>query len=237
MTYRKQTTPKLFYGKWPYKIECRCAGSWMIKRRGISETRDFCASNDTVGYGYRRETVDKPRLLNFLNNVESYLDQEDVQVRSEHSTFNIYCKDTDLYNSILGKMSGYVSTVFEPSTAQELEYMIQNSHKKVLCNHLPYEKFKYRLYFRPDCDSNVKRSFSSWVTNYTDKVKITNNTFKWFSSGWRQGPYIYVMDQATLSMMGLFLGNNVQKVEEFIPRSSINIILDQDNVCQHLASD
>lgn len=209
----------------------------MIKRRGISETRDFCASNDTVGYGYRRETVDKPRLLNFLNNVESYLDQDDVQVRSGHSTFNIYCKDTDLYNSILGKMSGYISTVFEPSTAQELEYMIQNSHKKVLCNHLPYEKFKYRLYFRPDCDSNVKRSFSSWVTNYTDKVKITNNTFKWFSSGWRQSPYIYVMDQATLSMMGLFLGNNVQKVEEFIPRSSINIILDQDNVCQHLASD
>jgi hypothetical protein len=209
----------------------------MIKRRGISETRDFCASNDTVGYGYRRETVDKPRLLNFLNNVEAYLDQEDVQVRSEHSTFNIYCKDTDLYNAILGKMSGYVSTVFEPSTVQEFEYMIQNSHKKILCNHLPYEKFKYRLYFRADCDSDVKRSFSSWLTNYMDKVKITNNTFKWFSSGWRQSPYIYVMDQATLSMMGLFLGNNVQKVEEFIPRSSINIILDQDNVCQHLASD
>lgn len=209
----------------------------MIKRRGISKTRDFCASNDTVGFGYRRESIDKPRLLNFLNNVEAYLDQEDVQVRSEHSTFNIYCKDTDLYNAILGKMSGYVSIVFEPSTVQELEYMIQNSHKKVLCNHLPYEKFKYRLYFRADCDSNVKRNFASWVTNYMDKVKITNNTFKWFSSGWRQGPYIYVMDQATLSMMGLFLGNNIQKVEEFIPRSSINIILDQDNVCQHLASD
>lgn len=237
MTYQKQTTPKLFYGKWPYKIECRCSGSWMIKRRGVGETLRFCLSSDTVGFGYRRDTIDKPRLRDFLNNVEGYLLRDDIQVRSEHYTFNIYCKDTDLYNSILKKLSGYVVKAFEPSNIQEFEYMMQNSHKKVLCNQLPHEKFRYKVYFKPGCDIDIKSKFGSWLESYGDKVNIPNNTFKWFNSGWRNSPYVYVSDQSILSMIVLFLGHNVHKVEEFIPRSSINISLDQDNVCQHLASD
>lgn len=236
MTFRKQRTSKLFYGKWPFKIKCRCAGAWMVKRNGVNDTLRYCLSRDAEQFGYRRNYVDKAKLRDFSKTVEPYLNREDIQIRTEGDTFSLYCKDIDLYNKILAHLSGYISEAWEPETAQELDYVTNNSHKKVLSNQLPYEKYQYRVYFKPDCDSNTKEALARWVPNYGDKIKMSNGTLKWCFSGWRQGPFVYVQDQSTLSMICLFMGHNIHKIEEFILRSSINTILDQDNVCQHLAS-
>jgi hypothetical protein len=39
-----------------------------------------------------------------------------------------------------------------------------------------------------------------------------------------QSPFMYVEDDKTLAMIGLFLGSNIKKVEEFILRSSISSV-------------
>ena len=208
----------------------------MIKRKGFSETLRFCLSSEPNRFS-NRSSIDKPRLRNFAKTVEQYLNRKDVQTRSEYDSFSLYCKDVDLYNEILLELSGYIIEVGVPETDQELDYMTNNSHKKVLSNQLPYEKYQYRVYFKPDCDSNTKEALAKWVPNYGDKIKMSAGTLKWCYSGWRQGPFVYVQDQSTLSMICLFMGHNIHKIEEFILRSSINISLDQENVCQHLASD
>lgn len=230
MTYRKQTTSKLFYGKWPYKIECRVAGSYRIKREGVNATLKFCMTPDDL-WQARYRPVNKDRLRSFAKDVDQFLDLE-VQIRTESDVFNIYCKDPALHNKMVTALKQYIVEVVEPASNAELDFMMSNSHKKVMCNHYPHEKYHYRVYFKPGCDSDVKRRFESWIENYKDNILVAKGTKIWFYSGWRQGPFIYVTDQPTLTMVGLFMGNNIQKVEEFILRSNINTSLNQEQVCQ-----
>lgn len=239
MTYRKLKTTKLYYGKWPYKIECLVAGSYRIKRYGIGHTLQFCFSNeDDISYRYYKNNfskAQKDRLREFANDVEPFLNKE-VQIRTESGHFNIFCKDTNLYNRIIRSLKSYISAVYEPASEVEMDFMMNNSHKKVLCNHLPFNQYHYKVYFKPNCDINLKGKLESWLLNYTDKVKIPKGTVLWFVRGWRPAPYIYVADQSTLAMVGLFMGGNIHKVEEFIPRSSINTTLDQEKLCQDSVS-
>jgi hypothetical protein len=208
----------------------------MIKQSGIARTIQYCLNRQENSYRYGRDKhIHKNILLDFINDIEPFLSRE-VQTRSEYSIFSIYCKDQSLYNSMLKKLSSYISKVYEPSNAQELDYLMNNSAKKVMCNHLPYDTYQYRVYFKSSCDADTKRKFASWIGNYQEKVKIPKGTIKWIVNRWIQNPYIYVTDQSTLAMIGLFMGNNVSKVEEFILRSSINTCLDQDQTCQHLVS-
>ena len=233
MKFRKQATSKLFYGKWPYKIECVVDGAYRIKRQGIGPTLAYCLSNDDPIPYYRRP-VNKTRLRDFANDVEPFL-REEIQLRCEGDHFNLFCKDLDLYKRLCRNLEQYITVAYEPSSEEELTFMINNGHKKVVCNQLPYETYQYRVFFKPGCDVNVKGNFESWISNYMDRVRIPAGTIKWFSTGWRPAPFMYVIDKATLSMIGLFMGSNIHKVEEFIPRSSINTCLNQEQVCQDSA--
>jgi hypothetical protein len=137
---------------------------------------------------------------------------------------------------MLAALASYISEVCEPANELEFNYMTSNSAKKVIRNSLPHQKYRYKVYFKSDCNTNTKTQFESWCHNYVEKIKIPKSTKVWFTQGWQQCPYIHVEDSPTLTMIGLFMGNNVKKVEEFILRSSINTCLDQEQVCQHSVS-
>ena len=231
---KKSTTSKLFYNKWPYKIVCWVENSWMIKRQGISETLNFCLGKSY--YPRKASLESKERLLNFTKDVESFL-TNDLQIRAEGKLFSIYCKDPDLYDTLVKNLHTYIYEVIEPANAQELEYMLDNGHKKVLCNQLPHQKYRYKVYLKPSCDFNTKSKFGSWIRNYSTKVRIARSTNNWFTSGWISSPFIHIEDKSTLAMVGLFMAGSVVKVEEFILRSSINTCLNQEQVCQHSVLD
>ena len=236
---RTLQTSKLFYKKWPYKIECWGRNFWMVKRFDIDKVVEYCQKRAKAGlnayWDYKQlGAEDKGRLLAFTRAMEPYLDQ-DLQIRVEGNTYNIYCKDTALYNALKKDLREYIIEVHEPASMAEVDFLNDNGHKKVLCNKIPFNKYKYKVYFSPNCKPDVRARFESWIHNYNEKVRIPPGTVYWFVKGWRQSPYIYVEDSGTLAMIGLFMGQDVKKVEEHIPRSSININLDQDNTCQHLA--
>ena len=237
MTYKKQATSKLFYGKWPYRIRCHVDGSWRIKRTGVAETLKFCfdKNNGSIGWDIKRRQVDKPRLLKFTRSLIPFLDKE-LQVRAEQSIFSIYCKDAELYKAIIKELMPYITEICEPASDLEFDYITSNSAKKVIRNALPHQKYRYKVYFKSECNANTKVQFESWSHNYGDKIKIPRSTATWFTQGWQQSPYILVEDSSTLAMIGLFMGHNVNKVEEFILISSINTCLDQEQVCQHSVS-
>jgi hypothetical protein len=83
---------------------------------------------------------------------------------------------------------------------------------------------------------NVRPKFLEWANKYNSKTAIADSTQKWLEgrTSYVQSPFMYVEDDKTLAMFGLFLGNHVRIVEEFILRSSINTSLDQEIPCQHL---
>jgi len=237
INYRTQKTSKLFYKKWPYKIECNGKNFWMVKRLPFAKVIDYCTSKNrrhglSTFWDFKTITAEeRDRLLKFARSVEPFLDK-DIQVRVEGNHYNIYCKDTVLYNDLKKDLDKFIVEVHEPESSAELDYLNDNGHKKVLCNKIPFDKYKYKVYFSPSCKADVKARFESWLHHYTAKIKIPRGTVHWFVKGWYQSPYIYVEDSGTLAMIGLFMGQDIKKVEEFIPRSSINISLDQEQTCQ-----
>ena len=42
MQIQKLTSSKLFYNKWPYKIECYILGASRLRWQGVETTKDFC---------------------------------------------------------------------------------------------------------------------------------------------------------------------------------------------------
>lgn len=218
----KQTTSKLFYGKWSFKLKIEIPGAWMIKRNGVDDTISFCKGDHRLdSYTYRY--INKDKLLKFTNVIAPYLDKE-VSIRVEGKIFSIYCKDRALFDAISKDCSEYIVAEYVPASDSELEYMHNNGAKKVLCNHIPFNQYPYKVYIRYNMPQNTRSSFKKWTENYEGKIKLVSATYNWLNGiNSYNNLIIYIADKPTLSMVGMFLGGSIAKVEEFIPRSSINI--------------
>jgi hypothetical protein len=109
-----------------------------------------------------------------------------------------------------------------------------NGAKKVICDEIPYGKYEYKVYLRAKTAIGTRESFNEWSTKYNDKIKVSKSVMKWLNGGsyYYSNPYIHVADGPMLSMVYLFLGNNVQRAEHFITRSCINTITKQEELCQ-----
>ena len=245
MTLNIQKSGKLFYNKWPYKIACYIDGANRLTYLGIDIVREFCNGERTESMPYwmsksRLSTKDKEQLLQFTNKVAPYLDLKNTgqgQIRAEGSHFNLFCQDKGLMETIYTELEPWIDNVYGPSTDEELEFMLASNNQKVTCDHLPHKKYQFKIYLKTDMLEEKRTTFLKWIKTYQDRVLISKTTKRWLENNasytWTQCPFLYVEDAKSLTMIGLFLSSNIKKVEEFIPRSSINTILDQEQTCQH----
>lgn len=222
MKFKPLKTSKLFYKKWPYKIECIQRGAGRMYRFPTGTLDDWTRS---YGYGGMNTWLkeEKEELILFHSKVAP-LYKKDLQIRVEGGHFNIFCKDKELLNEITQELDPWITGVYGPASEEELEFMLSNGHKKRICNIFPKEKYRYRIYLKENLNLNIRSSFYSWLIKYGEQIDMPPSTKKWLigEKMWIQSPYIYVEDGPTMLMVGLFLGNNARIIEEFILRSSIN---------------
>ncbi len=111
ITLKKLKVNKLFYNKWPYKVECLVTASNRIIRYGTQTTLDFC-NGKIASFGYNKTIVDKDKLRAFTNAVIPYLNRkEEIQIRAEGSKFCLFCKDPAVYDSIVKDLGTWIWTV------------------------------------------------------------------------------------------------------------------------------
>lgn len=231
MNQLRQTTSKLYFGKWPFKIKIAVSGAWMVKRKGVDATILIC-TDPNYRHSYQYRNINKPQLLEFTNSISPHL-KSDINVRVEGSIFSVYCKDRALFETISKDCAKYVVAEYAPASDAELEYMSNNSAKKVLCNHIPFNKYPYKVHIRYNTPQNTRSSFKKWTENYGSKIKLVSATYNWLNGIDSYNNLImYVEDKSTLSMVCMFLGSSIAKIEEFIPRSSINTTQEQEELCQ-----
>ena len=215
----KQTTSKLFFGKWPYKIQCKLPGSWMVKRLGIARTLEFCelpeGHRDTIGMV--RSKIERTKLKEFALAISPF-SYSDIQTRAEGANYSIYCKDINLFQQIITSLEKWIFVIHEPASEEELSIMSNNA-KQVLCNKFPHQRYRYKVYLKHITSFNSRESFATWVKHYNEKIKVTDRTERWFHGRYTQSPYIYVDDQKMLALVGMFLGNNIKKIEEYVVRA------------------
>lgn len=235
---QKQKIDKLFFNKWPYKIACEIVGATKVKYAGPARIRLWAASDTgsewfdsnrwSLMAGRKRKTIDKFELLKFANAVEPFMEmKEDVQIRAESSHFNIFCKDPAIKEQICKELAPWVKEIFGPETKEELEFMLGNN-KKVLCNQLPYGKFKFRVVLKDYVkDPTKKEALYTFLYNQgTDKVKISGDSLRWLAGGlnYKQDPFFYLLEEKQLTFIRLIF-SDIKNVYEYVERDSINTVL------------
>lgn len=224
---KKQITNKLFYKKYPYKISCLIKGIWLLRNLGLEGARNFCETGNIKSWlaprDYRPE-VDKD-LKDFIVKFEPYFGN--VKTRIEHSIFDIYVSEKSIFDKICNDLSPWIRVIWEPENQESLDFLLSNTSVKILCDEFPHKKYRYKVYIKHKINEETRRSFSKWIKNYPNKILVTGDSVKWFDNElyFTWNPCLFVEDQATLSMIGLFLGGSVQKVEEYITKVSINTTL------------
>lgn len=214
-------THKLFYKKYPFKINIAYAGSANISRLGVLRTQAWIDGNPNDRWAFKG--VDKEDVQIFLDSFKEINDS--VFTRAEGRNLSIFAEDRTSADKVLKYMQKWVVCITEPASDEEYNFLKENGHKKVLCNNYPKGgKFRYRVYLKPNITQVQREQFYNWTLKYTDKFHISNSTIQFLTNKrfFIQSPFFYVSDQPTLSMVGLFLGDKVQRVEEFIVRASIN---------------
>ena len=220
---QKLKSSKLFYNKWPYKVECTIFGAYLLGRYKLSSVKDWCNGTGELGQSYGAKNINKGAMLVFVTAVEKFLSSDRIQIRTERSKFNLFCKDKDVLEEIENTLGHWIRAISGPTTTEELEYMLANGHKKRLCDALPKGKYQYKLFFKIKLPDDRKEQFLIWSSKYQDKICVSKTTTRWLKNErfYPQDPFMYVDDDKMLSMAGMFLSGYVKKVEHFILRNTV----------------
>ena len=225
----QQTTKRLFYNKWPIKVECYLNGANKIARLGIKDTISWCDNilddDDYIYWGRRTgPSINKIDLKKFAVKIENILQGKECKIRCEGSHFNIFFSDVGLLDEIQKELYPWIHRVTAPENADQHGFLMENGHKKVLCAQYPHDKFKYKIYVRERMNLDTRKKFVEWLSKYPEKCKVSGNSEAWLKGlkPWVQDPFFYVIDAKMLSMILLYLGDSVKKIQEHILKSDIN---------------
>lgn len=213
MKIQKLKSSKLFYKKYPFKIECVCPGAHQLTSYSFKHHGEF--------YFSRKDSPEsRKKLKEFAEKAKFLFSMNDIKLRAEGCHFNIFCMSFDQIETIEKELHYWLQGVYGPSSKEELEFLLDNGPKKILCDKLPKHSFKYRIYLKPKFPLEKRKMFSEWVEKNSDKIKLSTTSKRWMTGerGWAQNPFAYVKDDKTLSMVGLQITGYVKTVEEFIER-------------------
>lgn len=226
-------TKKLFYNKYPYKVETTIRGASLLVRRGIPETKRFCESKKANPFSMSSWARDdyteseKQDLKLFCENVEKFFNKEkysDLRIRAEGRHLNFFTADEKVLAQIKIAADLWISCITEPASKEDLEFMMANGAKKILVDELPHGRYGYKIILKTNMKADRRESFGKWLSKYPEEsVKPTKSTNGWLTGTTRyvQDPYIYVSDRPMLSMLGLFASGDVKRVEEFVLRNTL----------------
>ena len=220
---QRNNTKKLYFSKWPYKVELRIGGASYLKRMSIPKVKSWCALSDfDRKSNWWGRNIDNIEMARFIDKFEPFL-QYDHQLRAEYNTLNFYTADENIVNLLEKECGKWIASIWAPSSPEELDLLL-NQRRKIICNQLPYSGFKYKVTLKETTANTIKNQFRVWAENYDHHtLKCSNSTIQWLSGDkiYCQTPFFYLKDEKLLTMCRLFLGNSIRSIEEYIPRYTL----------------
>lgn len=208
MKIERLATNKLFYKKWIYKIDCLVEGAFTVKY-------------------IKSLSLRPPEANKFLETIHPILQKNVVQTRVEGRHFNIFCNDEKLFNDLQALLSQWVVKVHSPATNLEKQFLLDNNHRKILRDRYHKNTFRYKIILQENTSFEVKNKFYDWLLKYDNsKIDISYNTALWLSgrNKYATNPFIYISDNQMLSLVCMYLGNNIKFIEEYVLRHNINTV-------------
>lgn len=218
---KQRDTIKLFYGKYAYKVVIRNdLTSIFASYNNKNHARDTLAKLQTAldkGQGlsikkWRGEVkvsvFEFERAKSICNALQKYPDHR-VRAESAYS-LTIYTNEVNLVENLLKNVGHGVREVYRPREGVE-EFLNTNIETAIVKTEMPYE---FRVYFN---GSRVDPSFANWLKSNTDKSRVGTVTLRNIEEGYyTSGNYFYVKNEKVLTMVRMFLGHNIRKVERLV---------------------
>jgi hypothetical protein len=216
-----KTTKKKFYNKYIYKITLNLPGASALRWYNFSQLLDMCHNGFNDKETWREHAVE-----GVLQNSEywvrlcimlSAFDSKSFAKRLEGSNIDFYTNDVNLYTNLGKEFTEHVKYRSQPKKGTENTLL--TSDKKIYVNHLPYNKYEYRVYLHPHkLDVSARKSVADWLTKQVPKVTFTESLYRWLvaTNDNYDRRYIQVQDNNTLLMLQLRAPNIIGKVFKYI---------------------
>jgi hypothetical protein len=133
---------------------------------GLSRVKSWC--NGRLDVLTSSSGVNKAILLAFVKKIEKFYDK-DLQFRAETNRFNIFCKDKTLLDKMINDLREWIHCVTVPANDQEHEFLLENGHKKIICDDIPFKKYQYKLnFYLPKVKNFIGIKEDSWASAYCE---------------------------------------------------------------------
>lgn len=230
MSLKTKITNKLFYKRWLYKIVVTCGGISHLHRKGIGYI--LSVEKMPVLSGWQstiNNTIfnNKRQLVEIGSYLEVCLKDKKYQIRVESSNLALFTNDADLVDLVLKGLEKHVTELHKPSSLEHATFLESNK-SKVLCDELPHEKYRYKIYFKNGNapSAEARESFLKWSSKFDDgriylplgtRKILDGSTYPYF-----YGQYFYAKDNKMASMALMIMGDYMGKTEEYILKSEVN---------------
>ena len=229
MSLKTKTTSKLFYRKWVYKVVVTCGGINHLHRRGMDYVKDVIPQGSMWnGSSHYTKTVfdNKATLLKIGAFLETTLADKEYQIRAESCNAAIFTNDKLLVDTITNGLTEFVSEVYVPANLDHATFLANNKHK-IICNELPHDSYRFKIYFKNgrSPSSTFMENFLTWAEKFNDgRIHIPRGTerlLKGEAHPYFYGHYFYARDEKIASMALMFMGDFLNKTEEFVLKSEV----------------
>lgn len=228
---KRLNTKKLFYKKWLYKIVLKCDGLGYLRRHGINAVIDLKESSISNHRSYWRYDSQLKAFNNQINLIglgiflEEVLSKHPNQIRVEGDHCGIFTNSTELIDLFEGKYQHYITEIYSPIDNKVADFL-GNNKNKVVCNDLPYENYRFKVYFKNGVTlpETFKNSFLTWAEKFQDgRIQLPEGTRRLLEGDnpYCYGQYFYAKDGKIASMALMFMGDYLNKTEEFVLKSEI----------------
>jgi hypothetical protein len=209
-------TNRLFYGKYPYRVETVVVGASRLNFWGVDKTMAFCRNEIHVHIWEKFSPIEKTNLYKFAESIKECRELG-IKTRAESETMNIYCLDLATYNIVKEKFKKWVYSITAPANNDVLTKLSSKPLQR-LCKQLPHNRYTHKVILRQQMPDYQKLKFAEWLNSYKDSIKPSNGTLKWLNgtNNYLQDPFVYVDNSKQLTLVGMFLGDNLRKVQEFV---------------------
>ena len=201
-------TNKLFLDKYRYKVVLTTKFAPMFRNKDISaiinKIQYWKSVDKFPPYIYGGQKSDYDIGLNIANTINSSSAEYKVMVSSPWISF--YTDNEADFTSLTKTLKNQIRYISMPS---EKDSVLEKN-----TIYLKRIDFDYKVTISNRIDNN--ESFFKWCRD-NDKIRMPERCQRHIKRGWRVGDsYFYVKDAKSLSMVQMFIGSNIQRIDRVV---------------------
>ena len=235
-------TRKLFYKKFLYKAAIRTNETGFIRYAHRTDIERLFSSeryedwggriqewrDPYAGYTWRNASYKDQRnkriwqnrftlyaLYNWVNQNKAEF-PGDLNIRNEGDKFAIFTSHKEVWDDFTKTFNQYVCELVWPKNDEHKQYLLNNP-SNVICNDLPFGKYRYKVNLKNRIESSIQ-GFDEWVKNYGGEIHVGESLQRSINQGrvYLENCGFYINDSSLITLIQMYLGNNVRDVTEYI---------------------